>query len=184
MNPKLLLRNAELQDVNDIQRIDRQVYPTAWSRQMTIDQITGPDRTHVVVVERGRVIGHGGVLFLADEAHVSTIAVDPAAQGHGHGRTIMLALARVACEAGMRGLTLEVRAGNDAALGLYRSFGLAPVGVRPGYYADTGDDALILWSPPIDDSPDGWPARLDAMEWPDPVELSTELAGGVFSCRS
>ncbi len=180
------VRRAEPRDVNDIQVIDGRVYSSPWSRQMTIDQVTGADRLHVVVESNGRLAGHAGLLFLADEAHVSTIAVDPSAHRQGHGRALLLVLARAACHAGSRGLTLEVRAGNTAALALYRSFGLAPVGARRGYYADTGEDALILWSPPIDGSADAWPARLDSIDWPDAIELSPELQrlAGDLSCRT
>ncbi len=60
----------------------------------------------------------------------------------------MSRLIRDAIEMGARHLTLEVRTGNEAARRLYHRFGLAPVGVRPGYYQ--GEDALIMWAHDID----------------------------------
>ena len=89
-------------------------------------------------------------MFIDDESHVNNIAVDPAWQGRGLGAALMLDLVRTGLAHGARHLTLEVRVGNDPALALYRRFGMAPVGVRPNYYPDTGDDALIMWARDID----------------------------------
>ena len=62
---------------------------------------------------------------------------------------------------GCSAVTLEVRSGNTAAMSMYRQFAMAPTGVRRGYYADTGDDALILWSPTLDES---YSQRLASLE--------------------
>jgi ribosomal-protein-alanine N-acetyltransferase len=71
-------------------------------------------------------------------------------------------LARAAPALGVRHLTLEVRVGNDPAQGLYRRFGFAPVGVRKNYYAETGEDAIIMWVRDIDTP--AYAERLDAIE--------------------
>ena len=144
---QLVIRRAEPRDVHDIMAIDRHAYPTPWSRKMTIDQVTGSNRTHLVLERSHRPLGHAGVLFMADEAHVSTIALAAEAQGQGFGHALMLALIRASQGAGCRALTLEVRSTNTDALTLYRRFGLAPAGIRRGYYGDNGEDALVLWSP-------------------------------------
>lgn len=143
----LVLRRAEPRDVHSIMAIDRHAYPTPWSRKMTIDQVTGSNRTHLVLERDQDVIGHAGVLFMAGEAHVSTIALAVDARGHGYGFDLMLGLVRASLFAGCQALTLEVRSTNAQALTLYRRFGLAPAGIRRGYYGDNGEDALVLWSP-------------------------------------
>ncbi|MGH3650297.1 MAG: GNAT family N-acetyltransferase, partial [Acidimicrobiia bacterium] len=63
-------------------------------------------------------------------------------------RNLMVSLIGEARSRGARHLTLEVRKANVAARKLYSRLGMAPVGVRPGYYGD--DDALILWAHDID----------------------------------
>ena len=80
------------------------------------------------------------------DGHVTTIAVDPAWHRHGIGTRLLLALAREAIARGATALTLEVRLSNQGAQELYRRFGFTAVGVRKGYYADTGEDALVMWA--------------------------------------
>lgn len=168
------LRRAELRDVGGMLAIDREVYPTPWSREFAAQQVSTDGRVHLVAADGFDIVGHGGVMFLADQAHVSTIAVDPASQRKGLGAALLLALFRAAIDSDCRALTLEVRSTNDAALGLYRKFGLAPAGLRRGYYPDTGEDALVFWSPEIRDD---YFARLAAMTYPPNTTLSPELQG-------
>lgn len=90
------------------------------------------------------VQGFACVAGVADEVELQAIAVDPACRGRGIGAALMESLVEWAREAGYRVLHLEVRAGNVPALGLYRTFGFAQVGLRRGYYQDNGEDALLL----------------------------------------
>lgn len=166
------MRLATARDVGGIMAVDAAVYPSPWSETMTRDQVTGTSRVHLVVEAGDRLVGHGGVLFMGDEGHVSTIAVDPKSQRRGVASALLLGLMRSAQAGGCRAVTLEVRSGNDSAIALYRRFGLAPAGVRRGYYADTGEDALVLWSP---DFADGYADRIDAMTYPESLGLSAEL---------
>lgn len=166
------MRLATAKDVGGIMTVDGQAYPSPWSEAMTRDQITGASRVHLVIEAAGHIVGHGGLLFMGDEGHISTIAVDPKSQRRGVASALLLGLMRSAQVAGCRAVTLEVRSGNDSAMALYRSFGLAPAGVRRGYYADTGEDALVLWSPAFHD---GYADRIDAMSYPESLVLSDEL---------
>lgn len=152
--------------------VDREVYPTPWSEQMTRDHVTGPARVHLVIDVDGMIVAHAGLLFMGDEGHLSTIAVDPGMQRRGLASAMLLALLRAALAAGCRAVTLEVRSGNDAAMALYRRFAMVEAGVRRGYYADTGEDALILWSPEFDD---GYATRINTMQYPETMVLSEEI---------
>jgi ribosomal-protein-alanine N-acetyltransferase len=146
------IRTATADDVLAIRTIDAKVYPKPWSSKMVHAQISGPNRLHLVAEVDGVVFGHAGILFLDDVGHVSTVAVDPSMQRRRIGFELMLTLLRSAFENNCSAVTLEVRSGNTAAMSMYRQFAMAPTGVRRGYYADTGDDALILWSPTLDAS--------------------------------
>jgi ribosomal-protein-alanine N-acetyltransferase len=149
-------------------RIENRVYPTPWSMGLYLAELAAPTgRTYKVARRRGGVVGYGGVMYVVDEAHVTTLAVHPDERGQGIGARILLALVRAARQEGMTSLTLEVRAGNRAAQGLYRRFGLAPAGVRRGYYkragvSGPGEDAVVMWAQDIDGAPYG--ARLDTIE--------------------
>jgi len=142
----MVVRPAEQRDVDGIRAIDAKVYPTPWSEQMTIDQTTGAGRLHYVIEENHRLVAHGGIAVLGDDAHVMTIAVDPKHQRRGLGDFLLRQLFAAADANGCRGVTLEVRASNSAAIAMYEKHGMASEGIRPRYYADNGEDAIIMWS--------------------------------------
>lgn len=166
------LRRAEVRDVVHIMDIDAACYPQPWSRPTVLREVTSDLRVHLVAQRRFDLVAHGAIAVLADVAHVTTLAVRPELRRQGLGRDLFLGLVRAALAAGCTGLTLEVRAGNTAALALYRSFGLRPSGVRRGYYGDTGEDALVLWSPEFDDD---YRRRVGALDYTRGIVLSPEL---------
>ncbi len=119
-----------------------------WSADVFRRELEQGDRRRYVVARHdGRVVGYGGLLLTIPEAeaHITTIGVDPAKRGRSIGRQILVHLAEAAIEHCADALTLEVRPSNEPAMALYRRFGFAPEGVRKDYYADVGEDALILW---------------------------------------
>jgi [ribosomal protein S18]-alanine N-acetyltransferase len=104
-----------------------------------------------VVAKVGRdVVGYAGLMMSLNDGHVTTIAVDPSMQRHGIGTRLLLALAREGIARRATALTLEARVSNTPAQEMYRHFGFVPVGVRKGYYADTGEDAVVMWAYEVD----------------------------------
>ena len=81
---------------------------------------------------------------MIDEAHISTLAVEPRCRRRGIGELLLVGLIDWACEVGAAFMTLEVRPSNPAAQSLYRKYGFQVVGLRKGYYSDNGEDALIM----------------------------------------
>jgi ribosomal-protein-alanine N-acetyltransferase len=145
-------------------RIERQVYPKPWSYNLYRGELNLPESARCYRVARsgGRVVGYGGLMFVPDEAHVTTLAVHPDWQGQRLGSRLLLVLAREAVSRGVEGLTLEVRPTNLAARALYQRFGFAPAGIRKNYYAEVGEDALVMWAHDVD-AP-AFAERLDAIE--------------------
>ena len=139
------LRRAELRDVYSIQSIDRRVFPKSWSQQFTVEQITRRKGAHIVAEHAHRVVGHGGVAFLADDAHITSVAVDPNHHRRGIGTLLVNELISLSAERVTGSITLEVRVSNESAIALYEQLGFESAGVRPGYYADTKEDAVIMW---------------------------------------
>jgi ribosomal-protein-alanine N-acetyltransferase len=157
-------------------RIEEQVYPRPWSMALFLSELAMRDqRTYLVAKVDGVPVGYGGVMYVLPDAHVTTIAVDPAFQHRAVGTRLLLALTRAAVAKGAAALTLEVRVSNTAAQALYRRFGFAPAGVRKGYYADTGEDAIVMWAHDID-AP-AYAARLDAIAATVPGRTTVEPAG-------
>jgi ribosomal-protein-alanine N-acetyltransferase len=141
------IRSMRAGDLAEVVVLELANQPKPWSEQLFRDELAHDNRSYFVAVE-GDVVGFGGVMVIGDEAHVTNLLVDERHRGKGIGRRLMVTLVEAAVTAGARHLTLEVRRKNHVARSLYSGMGLAPVGVRPGYYGD--DDALILWVHDID----------------------------------
>jgi [ribosomal protein S18]-alanine N-acetyltransferase len=95
------------------------------------------------------VVGYSGMWIMVDEAHITTIAVDPAYRSEGIGELLLLALLERAQDLGAAEATLECRMSNDVAQRLYRKYTFRDAGVRKRYYSDDGEDALIMTSEPL-----------------------------------
>ena len=156
------LRRRHLRSVRSI---DRQVYPSPWSTALYLDELR-QSATRVYRIARfgPRLVGYAGAMLVHDEGHVTSVAVDPRAQGGGVASRLMVALHRGMIDLGAAAMTLEVRVGNARARDLYRRMGYRPVGVRHGYYQDPDgsvEDALVMWCHDITEAEHG--ARLDGI---------------------
>jgi ribosomal-protein-alanine N-acetyltransferase len=138
-------------DLDVVLHIEQASFPSPWSRQAFLHELER-NRVAGLWVARARRSGDGdgvaavvGYLCLwavADEVHVTNLAVDP--RGEGIGRLLLGTLLVHHRAAGARRAFLEVRPGNVGARRLYEGLGFREVGRRPGYYVDTGEDALLL----------------------------------------
>ena len=90
------------------------------------------------------IVGYGGLMFVADEAHVTNIVVHPEHRRMGIATRLLGELATTAIERGCEAWTLEVRASSTGAQALYRTFGFAPAGIRARYYENV-EDAIVMW---------------------------------------
>ncbi|MDQ2725574.1 MAG: ribosomal protein S18-alanine N-acetyltransferase [Actinomycetota bacterium] len=133
--------------LRSVLRIEAQVYPRPWSLPLFMSELNlRTSRAYIAARVEGVIVGYAGIMLAGEEAHVTTIAVDPAWQRHKVGSRLMARLVRSAMEQGARHLTLEVRMSNLGAQAMYRRFGFEPAGVRKNYYAETKEDALIMWA--------------------------------------
>ena len=92
------------------------------------------------------IVGYSGMWLMVDEAHITTIAVDPAYRSLGVGELLLVALLDRAGEIGAFEATLECRVSNHMAQALYRKYTFREAGIRKRYYSDDGEDALIMTS--------------------------------------
>ncbi len=146
-----------------VMAIDAQCYPLPWSRDVYEAELARTDDRLYVIAGPDQVVGHAGVAFEEDEAHITTVTVSPDCRGEGIGARLFLALALAACRRNTS-LALEVAADNPAAQALYRRFGLAPVGIQRGYYKNMGL------------SPDAVVMRADNIQQPDYFNRLTKIA--------
>lgn len=163
--PPLRLRVTPmtLADVPAVHRIERASFPLPWPDYAFRQEIQTNRLAHYLVVRAGeRAVAYGGLWLMVDEAHITTFAVLPDWRRQGIGGRLMVELMRTARDLQARLMTLEVRLSNQPARELYQRFGFQPVGIRPRYYSDNAEDALIMTTAALAD-PD-MAARLAALE--------------------
>jgi [ribosomal protein S18]-alanine N-acetyltransferase len=149
--------------LRSVLRIESKVYPVPWSMSLFLSELAlRSTRAYYVAFVGRQVVGYAGLMMTLDDGHVTTIAVDPAWHRHKIGTRLLLALSREARRRGATSLTLEVRLGNKPAQNLYRRFGFRPVGVRKNYYAETKEDALVMWAEDV--AGDEYAGLLDTIE--------------------
>jgi ribosomal-protein-alanine N-acetyltransferase len=146
---RLTIRPMLSGDIDAVANLEIEVYPQPWSSKVFREELALANRRYVVAEDgTGSVVGYAGLLLVEDDAHVTTLAVDPQVRRRRLGSRLMLALVAASLAAHARHLTLEVRMSNLSARRLYEQFGFAPVGIRKNYYRD--EDALVMWAIDID----------------------------------
>lgn len=139
------LRPMVVDDIPAVLEVDRLSFPTPSNASLYISELSSNSLAHYqVLVAKDRVIGHAGFWLIADEVHISTIAVHPDERGRGRGEWLLLNLLLEACAINPLLVTLEVRTSNHTAQSLYRKYRFEEVGLRKRYYRDTGEDAILM----------------------------------------
>jgi [ribosomal protein S18]-alanine N-acetyltransferase len=141
-----LVRADLSRDLEGILAVDRATFERPWTREMYVWEATHSDVARFYVARHaGIVVAYlaGWVIF--DELHINNLAVDPAWRRRGVAGTLLTHVLRAAAEEGAIRATLEVRQSNEPARRLYERFGFAFAGVRPAYYREPVEDALVLW---------------------------------------
>ena len=134
-----------------VMAIEQQVYSHPWTHSLFLSELALPaSRVYVVARVDRVVVGYAGLMLAPDEAHVTTIAVDPEWQRAHVGTRLMVALTREAIERNFTAMTLEVRVSAHGAQALYRRFGFVPEGARKAYYVGPVEDAVVMWVRDID----------------------------------
>jgi ribosomal-protein-alanine N-acetyltransferase len=143
MTETVAIRPLSYSDLPQVIAIERRAFSSPWSLSMFVLELSRPSGLHLAAVRDGAIVGY---LICAryDEAyHVMTIAVDPDKRRAGIASTLLDALIERAGEDA--NYTLEVRVSNVGAIALYERYGFRVVGTRRRYYADNGEDAIIMW---------------------------------------
>ena len=144
------IRRLELRDLNAIEEIERNSYPTPWSRSMFASELAKPSSLCLGAFEpEERLIGYLIISRYVDAWHVMNVAVRPEQRRRGIASLLLNRLFELTAGRSRRGYTLEVRISNAGAIKLYEELGFRPRGVRRGYYTDNREDALIMWKDPV-----------------------------------
>jgi ribosomal-protein-alanine N-acetyltransferase len=151
------LRRLEMRDLDRIEEIERESYPTPWSRSMFAGELAKPSSVCLGAfdTERDVLVGYLIISRYVDAWHVMNVAVEPSQRRRGIAQNLLERLFELTANDSRRGYTLEVRVSNANAIRLYERLGFQARGLRRGYYTDNREDALIMWKDPL---PTGQPA--------------------------
>ena len=149
--PVLLIRPMRVSDLTTVQLIERSSFTTPWPAQAYRQEIeTNRLAQYLVAIMGDEIVAYGGIWLLVDEAHITTFAVHPRYRRRKIGERLLIALLDLAEDRHAREATLEVRLSNLPARRLYEKYGFRPVGIRPRYYSDNNEDALIMTTEPLE----------------------------------
>jgi len=143
------LRRLDSEDLEIVEAIERQAYPTPWSRSMFDAELRKPSSLALgAFTAEDVLVGYAFVSRYVDAWHVMNIAVSDEFRRRGIASALLERLFEVTATDPRRGYTLEVRVSNEGAIKLYERLGFEARGLRRGYYTDNREDALIMWREP------------------------------------
>ena len=143
--PAIKIREMRPRDVPQVVAIENATSATPWTRAMFMSELGRPGTLDLVADRGGDVLAYVMVSRYADVWHILNLCVRESQRGRGLGGRMLDELFVRADRRAHLGFTLEVRVSNATAIRLYRRKGFLEHGVRPGYYSDNGEDAIIMW---------------------------------------
>jgi ribosomal-protein-alanine acetyltransferase len=145
---RVKVRPAVERDLAAVARIEIASFADPWTPGALLGELRADALRLPLVAELdGRVVGYLMAWRVADQLHILNIAADRAVRRAGVGTAMLREAARRALADGLAEATLEVRRSNTGAQAFYHRHGFIQVGVREGYYADNGEDAIIMDGP-------------------------------------
>ena len=138
-------RRATKKDIKSIYNVEVRCFKSPWSLDsIKKDICINPNAIYVVAVDGKRIIGFCAMHTVLDEGHIMNVAVIDEYRGRRVGENLLTEMFKLSSK-NTCCYTLEVRESNVPAIRLYSRLGFKSYGLRPGYYADTGESAMIMW---------------------------------------
>jgi len=150
-NEKLTIKICPMQksDIDGVIRIEEKAYGDHhWSKDSFYGELSN-DLAHYFSAfdeKTGELVGYAGSWRILDEAHITTIAIEPEYRRKKIGEALLHRVVEECYKAEVKYITLEVRVSNAAAIGLYEKYSFKSLGTRKGYYQNNNEDALIMWT--------------------------------------
>ncbi len=135
-------------DIPRAAELERMIFTDPWSEKVYRETLAIPGVEYIVVCDdeaEDEVIGAAGVRNIVGTGEITNVMLLPGYRGRGLGRKMLEELIKRGRDLGAGDFTLEVRGSNKTAIGLYESLGFERAGVRPGFYRNPEEDALIMW---------------------------------------
>jgi [ribosomal protein S18]-alanine N-acetyltransferase len=137
------VRQLAYSDLPAVISIERRSFPAPWSLAMFVLELSKPSGICLAATAAEELIGYLVCSRYDRVWHLMNVAVAPEWRRRGIATRL---ISRLVEEGGGKlPFTLEVRVSNGAAISMYEGLGFRSAGVRPRYYQDNGEDALIMW---------------------------------------
>ena len=130
--------------VSGVAELEKTCFADPWCEQAVASELDNPLSLWLVAVQDDAVIGYVGSQSVLGEADMMNLAVSPACRRSGVAKALLEALEKALDQNGVYCLSLEVRQSNEPARTLYTACGYEQVGLRPNYYRNPRENALIL----------------------------------------
>ncbi|SHH36202.1 ribosomal protein S18-alanine N-acetyltransferase [Tepidibacter thalassicus] len=145
MGNNIDVRYLTKNDIDKIVELEKLCFVTPWTKGAFEQELKNKLARYIVIEKDNTIVAYGGIWLIVDEGHITNIAVHPDYRGIGLGNKIVNALIDECIKNDVTSMTLEVRKSNITAQNLYKKHGFEIAGIRPDYYKDTHEDALIMW---------------------------------------
>ncbi len=142
---EIRIRHLEEGDVGALAAIEAESFSMPWSAEDFLRMTKEADALYLVAELGCEIAGSAGMRMVCGEGYIDNVVVAPAHRRRGIGKLLIEALLREGAALGCEAFTLEVRAGNEAAIALYEGAGFVSAGIRPGFYEKPVEDAVIYW---------------------------------------
>ena len=137
--------DAEERHIPQIEEIEKLCFSVPWTRDQLCSQLHDAQHECIAALDgEDNVLGYVGMMCVLDEGYISNVAVHPKVRRHGLADKLIDELLSRARGRSLAFVTLEVRAGNEPAIALYRKRGFLPVGRRKNYYSLPREDAILM----------------------------------------
>ncbi len=142
------IKRMSKEDIDGVIAIEEKAYGAHhWSKDSFMQELSNDLAWYYSLFNSdGKLVGYAGTWHILEEAHITNIAVDMDNRRKGYGEALLKHILDDCYKEMIKYITLEVRASNKAAIGLYEKYGFTSFGIRKKYYQDNNEDAIIMWT--------------------------------------
>ncbi len=145
----MVIRKMTQEDLEQVSLIEQEIFSEPWSKKDFLSALQEAKNGYLVAEFGGEIAGYCGYWGIAGEGYIYNVAVKDRFRRNKIGHQMLKTLLKEAESRGITSFTLEVRASNVAAIGLYEALGFEQAGIRKDFYTKPKEDAVIMWLKPI-----------------------------------
>lgn len=144
---KLNFRKIKATDIDEAYELEVNSFSAPWPKSAFEEIVDKKDADYFLAedIDNNKLIAGCVLFYIVDEGDIFNVAVNKDYQGNGIATKLIEFAISQGVEAGLKDFTLEVRKSNIAAIRVYEKCGFESEGIRPGFYSNPKEDAVIMW---------------------------------------